>query len=187
MKQHTIKQAVSVSGVGLHSGSEVTMTFNPAPVNHGVKFQRVDLESSPIVAADVNKVVSTNRSTTIQSGKASVKTVEHALSALAGMGVDNALIEIDGPEAPILDGSNMEIVSMIAKVGLEEQSMDRDYFEIEETISYKDPESGAEFTAMPADSFQVTTMIDFDSPRRRKAFQIPLIHVLKMNQLDISY
>ena len=164
MKQHTIKEAVSVSGVGLHSGAKVTMTFNPAPVNHGVKFQRIDLESSPIVAADVNKVVSTNRSTTIQSGKASVKTVEHALSALLGMGVDNVLIEIDGPEAPILDGSNMEIVEKIESVGLEKQDLDRDFYEVEETIFYKDPETGAEFMATPADTFQVTTMIDFDSP-----------------------
>ena len=164
MKQHTIKQAVSVSGVGLHSGSKVTMTFNPAPVNHGVKFQRIDLESLPIVTADVNKVVSTNRSTTIQHGEASVKTVEHTLSALAGMGVDNLLIEIDGPEAPILDGSNAEIVEVIEKAGLEEQDMNREYFEIEEVISYKDEETGAEFMAMPAEEFQVTTMIDFNSP-----------------------
>jgi len=164
MKQHTIKQTVSVSGVGLHSGAKVKMTFNPAPVNHGVKFQRVDLDSSPLVAADVNKVVSTNRSTTLQSGAASVKTVEHALSALAGLGVDNVLIEINGPEAPILDGSNMEIVKALCKVGFEEQDVDREYFEIEETISYKDESTGAEFMAMPADTFQVTTMIDFDSP-----------------------
>lgn len=164
MKQHTIKQTVSVSGVGLHSGSDVTMTFNPAPVNHGVKFQRVDLEASPIVAADVNKVVSTNRSTTIQSGAASVKTVEHTLSALAGMGIDNVLIEINGPEAPILDGSNAKIIKIIEEAGIVEQDVDREYFEIEETISYKDEKTGAEFMAMPADTFQVTTMIDFDSP-----------------------
>jgi len=164
MKQHTIKQAVSVSGVGLHSGSHVTMTFNPAPVNHGIKFQRIDLDSAPVVVADVNKVVSTNRSTTIQSGTATVITVEHALSALAGLGIDNTLIEIDGPEAPILDGSNLEIVNKIMEIGLEEQDVDREYFEIEETISFKDPDSGAEFTAMPADTFQVTTMIDFNSP-----------------------
>ena len=164
MKQHTIKQAISISGVGLHSGSKVTMTFNPAPVNHGIKFQRIDLESSPIVAADVNKVVSTNRSTTIQHGKASVKTVEHTLSALMGLGIDNVLIEIDGPEAPILDGSNAEIVKKLEKSGKEEQDTDRDFFEIEETISYRDEETGAEFMAMPADHFQITTMIDFDSP-----------------------
>lgn len=164
MKQHTLKKTVSVSGVGLHSGAKVKMTFNPAPVNHGVKFQRVDLDSSPIVAADVNKVVSTNRSTTIKSGEASVKTVEHALSALAGLEIDNVLIEINGPEAPILDGSNAQIVKVLCKAGFEEQDMDREYFEIEETISYKDEKTGAEFMAMPADNFQVTTMIDFDSP-----------------------
>lgn len=164
MKQHTIKKTVSVNGVGLHSGAKVKMTFNPAPVNHGVKFQRVDLDSSPLVAADVNKVVSTNRSTTLKSGEASVKTVEHALSALAGLGIDNVLIEINGPEAPILDGSNAEIVKVLCKAGFEEQDMDREYFEIEETISYKDENTGAEFMAMPADTFQVTTMIDFDSP-----------------------
>ncbi len=164
MKQHTIKQTVAVSGVGLHSGSKVTMTFNPAPVNHGVKFQRTDLDGAPIVAADVNKVSSTNRSTTIQSGAASVKTVEHALSVLFGLEIDNVLIEIDGPEAPILDGSGKDILKAIEGVGKEEQDAEREFFEIEETISYRDEQTGAEFMATPADSFQVTTMIDFNSP-----------------------
>jgi UDP-3-O-[3-hydroxymyristoyl] N-acetylglucosamine deacetylase/3-hydroxyacyl-[acyl-carrier-protein] dehydratase len=164
MKQHTIKQTVSVSGVGLHSGSKVTMVFNPAPVNHGIKFQRIDLDGAPIVAADVSKVISTNRSTTIQSGDARVTTVEHTLSVLFGLEVDNVLIEIDGPEAPILDGSGKDILKALEEAGKEEQDSEREYFEIEETISFRDEKTGAEFMATPADSFQVTTMIDFNSP-----------------------
>ena len=113
MNQHTIKKIVSVSGVGLHTGKKVTLTFYPAPVNHGYKFKRVDLEGGPIVNADVNRVVSTQRGTTIQSGQAIVSTVEHALSALSGLQIDNVLMEIDGPEVPIMDGSAQPFVEAL--------------------------------------------------------------------------
>ncbi len=163
MKQHTIKKPVSVKGIGLHTGRSVTMTFNPAPVNHGFKFQRIDLESSPVINADVNKVISTNRGTTIKSGEAQVSTIEHTLSALIGLSIDNVLIEIDGPESPIMDGSAKAFIEALEQVGLEEQTADREYFEVVEPISYRDEVTGTELLALPADKFQVTTMIDFNS------------------------
>ena len=163
MKQHTIKKSVTVSGVGLHTGKPVTMTFKPAPANHGFKFQRIDLEEKPVISADVNKVVSTNRGTTIKSGDAIVSTVEHTLSALAGMEIDNVLIEIDGPEAPIMDGSAIDFVKKLEKAGLEELDEERQYFEITDPISFKDEETGTELLALPSKKFEITTMIDFNS------------------------
>lgn len=164
MKQRTIKRPVSVSGVGLHTGATVTITLLPAPVNHGVKFQRIDLEKQPLIAADISRVVSTQRGTTLRSGSAQVSTIEHALSAFAGMGIDNILVKLDGPELPILDGSAAQYVRMIRESGVEEQSEDREYFEVEEPIFYHDPESGSELLALPAEHFEVTTLIDFNSP-----------------------
>ena len=163
-KQQTIKKAFSVKGIGLHTGESTTMTFKPAATGHGFKFQRIDLDKQPIIPADVSKVSETKRGTTIQRGEAQVTTVEHALSALVGLGVDNCLIEINGGEAPILDGSNKMIVEKLAKIGLEEQEADREYFVIEEPISYKNEETGAEFLALPADNFEVTVLIDYNSP-----------------------
>lgn len=163
MNQHTIKKKVTLKGVGLHTGKAVKMTFLPAPINHGYKFKRVDLEDQPIINVDANKVCSTNRSTTLKSGEAHVATVEHALSALAGLCIDNVLIEIDGPEVPIMDGSAAEFVKVLAKAGKEEQEAAREYFIVEEPISFKDEETGTEFLALPADDFQVTAMVDFNS------------------------
>lgn len=164
MKQHTIKESVTVKGVGLHTGKKVIMTFRPAPVNHGYKFQRIDLEEKPIINADVNRVISTNRGTTLRSSGAQVSTVEHALSALSGMQIDNVLMEIDGPEVPILDGSAAEFVKALQKAGLKEQEAEREFFEVEEPISFHDEVTGTELMALPADDFEVTTMIDFNSP-----------------------
>jgi len=163
MNQHTIKQSISVNGVGLHTGAKVTLTFQPAPTNHGYKFKRVDLEGQPIVNADVNRVVTTQRSTTIQSGEAIVHTIEHIMSALAGLEIDNILMEIDGPEVPIMDGSAWPFVEALQKAGREVQDAARDYFEIEEPITYRDEETGVEMTALPADDFEIITMIDFNS------------------------
>lgn len=147
----------------MHTGKKVTMTFHPAPVNHGYKFQRIDLASKPIVSADVSKVVSTNRGTTIKNGEAQISTVEHTLSALVGMGIDNVLIEIDGPEVPILDGSAIEMVKALKKAGADEQDAEREYFEITEPISYVDDATGSELVALPSDEYQVTALIDFNS------------------------
>jgi UDP-3-O-[3-hydroxymyristoyl] N-acetylglucosamine deacetylase/3-hydroxyacyl-[acyl-carrier-protein] dehydratase len=164
MKQQTIKKPVSVQGVGLHTGKPATIIFNPAPVNHGYKFKRTDLEKKPVITADVNRVHSTQRGTTLIQGEATVNTVEHALSALAGLEIDNVLMEIDGPEVPIMDGSAGPFAKALLSAGIEEQELEKDYFEIEESIIYKDPESGAELIALPHPHFEVTTLIDFNSP-----------------------
>ena len=163
MNQTTIREAVSVQGVGLHTGKSVTITFQPAPTNHGFRFQRVDLPDQPIMPADVKLVVSTNRGTTLKSGEAQVSTVEHVLSALTGLHIDNVLMEIDGPEVPIMDGTSMPFVEAIRKAGVEEQDAEREYFVITEPISYKDEVSGTELLALPADGFEATVMIDFNS------------------------
>lgn len=163
MNQHTIQKPVSFSGIGLHTGKYVNATLLPAPENHGRVFKRVDLEDQPLVKADVSRVVSTNRSTVLQKGDAQVGTVEHLLSALTGLGIDNVLIEIDGPEVPILDGSAMPFVKMIEEAGIEKQNELCEFFQIEEPISYRDELTGSELVVIPADRFQVTTMIDFNS------------------------
>jgi len=162
-KQTTLIDSFSVKGIGLHSGKFINMTFEPAPANHGFRFQRIDLEDQPILMADVNRVVSTNRGTTIKQGEVQVSTIEHSLSALLGMNVDNALIKIDGPEAPIMDGSALDFIKGIEAVGVVELENDREIFVIEETISYRDEVTGTELIAMPADKFEVTAMIDFNS------------------------
>lgn len=163
MNQRTIKKTATIKGIGLHTGKEVTMTFQPAAAGHGVKFQRVDLSDQPIVRADVGNVVSTLRGTTLKQGDAHVSTIEHAMSALYGLCIDNVLIEINGPEAPILEGSAREFVKALESAGVEEQDTEREYLEITEPVSYRDEITGTELMALPADSFQVTTMIDFDS------------------------
>ena len=124
MKQNTIQQPATLSGIGLHTGKMVTLTFQPAPINHGFKFRRIDLEEQPILAADCDIVVSTNRGTTIRIGNAQVSTIEHALSALCGLHIDNILIEIDGPEVPILDGSAQLFINALQAAGIAEQDAD---------------------------------------------------------------
>ena len=163
MKQRTIKKAVRVEGIGLHTGKPACLTFQPAPVNHGYKFKRIDLENAPVINADVNRVVSTERGTTLKQGQATVSTVEHALSALSGLQIDNVLMELDGPEVPIMDGSAGHFVKALAEAGFEEQDTEREVFEISEAIFYLDKETGAELIALPHDSFEVTTLIDFNS------------------------
>jgi UDP-3-O-[3-hydroxymyristoyl] N-acetylglucosamine deacetylase/3-hydroxyacyl-[acyl-carrier-protein] dehydratase len=161
--QHTIKKSVTVAGVGLHTGQEVEMTFHPAPPNHGFKFKRIDLEGAPIIEADADLVVETARGTTISKGNARVSTIEHTLAALVGMGVDNALIELNASETPIMDGSSKVFVEAISAVGLEEQDAEREWITIKENISYRDPSRNTEMMLIPADEYQVTVMIDFDS------------------------
>ncbi len=170
MKQRTIQSETTLSGIGLHTGEMVNVTLTPAPENHGIKFKRIDLEGEPSVDADVNFVVSTNRSTTLEKGSARVSTVEHLLSACVGMRVDNLLVKLDGPEIPILDGSGKYFVEALKRAGFEEQTADVEFFEIQETISYKDPDTGSELVALESDSFQITTMIDFDSPILNKQY-----------------
>ncbi|MBK7409198.1 MAG: bifunctional UDP-3-O-[3-hydroxymyristoyl] N-acetylglucosamine deacetylase/3-hydroxyacyl-ACP dehydratase [Saprospirales bacterium] len=164
INQHTIQQPASLNGIGLHTGHSVSIMFRPAPVDHGIRFQRVDLPEKPIVKADLGMVMSTNRGTTLSQEGIVVSTVEHLLSALHGLEIDNILIEIDGPEVPIMDGSARMFVEALVKAGKTAQDAEREVLEILEPISYFDPETGSELMALPADEFQVTTLIDFNSP-----------------------
>lgn len=164
MKQCTIARDAVFAGIGLHTGKGATMTVRQAPVNHGIRFQRIDLKDSPVLPADVSRVISTNRGTTIKSGDAQVSTVEHILSALAGMGIDNVLIEIDGPEVPIMDGSSKPFTDAFTQAGIIVQELEKDYLELTETVAFKDELSGTELIAVPSDKFEVTAMIDFRSP-----------------------
>ncbi len=163
MKQSTIQKPISVRGVGLHTGKAVTLTIKPAEANHGYRFQRVDLPEQPVIPADVKLVISTNRGTTIKSGEAQVSTIEHVLSALTGLRVDNVLLEIDGPEMPIMDGTSMPFVKAVQEAGITELDAERDYYEVTEPISYKDEVTGTELLALPSDHFEATVMIDFNS------------------------
>jgi UDP-3-O-[3-hydroxymyristoyl] N-acetylglucosamine deacetylase / 3-hydroxyacyl-[acyl-carrier-protein] dehydratase len=163
IKQHTIKDKVVLSGVGLHTGVNVTINFLPAEPNHGIKFQRVDLEGQPIVEADVDYVVDTSRGTTIQKGEARVATVEHVLAALVGLEIDNVLVQLDGEETPIMDGSSMPFIEAIEQVGMEEQHALRNFFEVKESIFYQEDERNVEIAALPLDDYRVTVMIDYNS------------------------
>ncbi|MDQ3141608.1 MAG: bifunctional UDP-3-O-[3-hydroxymyristoyl] N-acetylglucosamine deacetylase/3-hydroxyacyl-ACP dehydratase [Bacteroidota bacterium] len=163
MNQRTIKRDVEVSGVGLHTGVRVTMQFKAAPEHFGIRFKRIDLPDHPIIVADVSRVISTNRGTTLQEGVAQVWTVEHTLSALMGLEIDNVLIELDGPEIPILDGSAKPFCDLLDQAGIQEQNALKDYFRITESIEFEDEETGAEYLAIPSDHLEVTTMIDFNS------------------------
>lgn len=163
-KQQTIKQAFTISGVGLHTGSTVNMTIHPASAGHGVKFKRIDLETPLTIPATPEYVTSTNYSTTIAKKEVSVTTVEHLLAALTGLCVDNVLVEIDGDEVPILDGCATEFIAAIKEAGIEEQEADQEFIEIDSTITYFDQDTGAEIIILPAEEFSATVMIDFDSP-----------------------
>ena len=162
-KQHTIGQEVTVSGVGLHTGAPVQMRFRPAPAHHGIKFQRVDLEGQPVVEADVDHVVDLSRGTTLEKNGARVATVEHVLAALVGSQIDNVLIELDGPEIPIMDGSAREFVHAFETVGSQEQHALRNFFEVTESVFYKDEARNVEIAALPLDDYRLTVMVDYNS------------------------
>ncbi len=164
VKQHTIKKSVTVSGVGLHTGVVSTMTFLPAKPGHGYKFQRIDLPGQPIVDADVDNVVDLSRGTTIEQSGARINTVEHTLAALVGLEIDNVLIQIDGPEPPIMDGSSIQFVEALQEAGIEEQNAFRNFFEITESVIYRDPTRDVEVAALPLDDYRVTVMVDYNSP-----------------------
>ena len=164
VKQKTIKSEISVTGVGLHTGANVTLTFCPAPDNHGFKFQRIDLPAQPIVDADCDNVTETARGTTITQNGASVSTVEHVMAALVGMDLDNVLLKLDGPEIPIMDGSAIKFIDVLESVGVVDQSTDREYFTIPNNITYTEPERKVEIVAMPLDDYRFTCMIDYNSP-----------------------
>ncbi len=148
----------------MHTGAEVSLTFRPADANHGIRFQRIDLPDKPTIAADVNRVASTLRGTTIREKDAQVSTIEHVMSALAGLHIDNVVVEIDGPETPIMDGSSQPFVECLLDAGKKELAEERECFVIEEPIEYKDEVTGTEIVGLPSDDFEVTAMIDFSSP-----------------------
>ena len=161
--QQTIKESVSLSGVGLHSGEQATVTFVPARVNHGIKFQRVDLPDEPIIPADVDYVINVNRGTTLEKDGAQVQTIEHVLATLVGLEIDNILIKIDNTEMPIMDGSANDFVEAIKSVGVKEQNAHRNFFEVPESIFYQDKEQDVEIAALPLDDYRITVMVDYNS------------------------
>ena len=162
-KQRTIKHAVSISGVGLHTGEKVTLTFNPAPENHWYKFQRIDLDNKPTIDADADLVVDTSRGTTLEQNGARVHTTEHVLAALVGLKIDNCLIQVTGPEMPIMDGSSIKFMELLEQAGIVEQTAERDYFVLTQNLSYEDSHKKVEMLAVPQDDFRVTVMVDYGS------------------------
>ena len=163
IKQKTLKGSFSLCGKGLHTGLNLTVTFNPAPENHGYKIQRIDLEEQPIIDAIAEKVIDTKRGTVLAVGEARVSTIEHGLSALYALGIDNCLIEVNGPEFPILDGSAMPYMEKIKQVGMVEQNTPKDYYIIRHKIEVKDEKTGSCVTILPDEEFSITAMCSFDS------------------------
>ncbi|RIV46115.1 bifunctional UDP-3-O-[3-hydroxymyristoyl] N-acetylglucosamine deacetylase/3-hydroxyacyl-ACP dehydratase [Flagellimonas pelagia] len=160
-KQRTIEKKVTLQGVGLHTGENVTMSFLPAKENHGYAFKRIDLEGEPIIEADANYVVNTQRGTNLEKNGVKIHTSEHVLAALVGLEIDNVLIELDAPEPPIMDGSSKFFVKALEEAGIVEQEQERDEYIVKDVISYKDETTGSEITVIPADYYQVTAMVDF--------------------------
>ena len=163
IKQKTLKGSFSLCGKGLHTGLNLTVTFNPAPENHGYKIQRIDLEDQPIIDAIAEKVIDTTRGTVLAVGEARVSTIEHGLSALYALGIDNCLIQVNGPEFPILDGSAMPYMEKIKQVGMVEQNTPKDYYIIRHKIEVKDEKTGSCVTILPDEEFSITAMCSFDS------------------------
>lgn len=163
MKQQTLQNSFTLKGVGLHTGLEIIVTFNPASENHGVKIKRVDLEGQPILDALADNVVNTQRGTVIGKDGVTVSTIEHGMAALYALGVDNCLIEVNASEFPILDGSSIEYVREINKVGIQAQSKDKDFYVVRKKIEVSDPETGSKIILLPDDSFCINSFIEFDS------------------------
>jgi UDP-3-O-[3-hydroxymyristoyl] N-acetylglucosamine deacetylase / 3-hydroxyacyl-[acyl-carrier-protein] dehydratase len=163
-KQHTLKTNTSISGTGLHTGVNVDMTLKPANAGFGIQFQRIDLPGMPIIKADCDLVTDTSRGTTLEINGAKVSTVEHVLAALVGMGIDNCLIEVNGPEMPIMDGSSQPFVELIEDAGVEEQAAAKAWYSVDQNIYHYDEQKRVEMVAMPSIEYQITTLIDFNSP-----------------------
>ena len=163
-KQHTLSKSISIKGTGLHTAILVEMNLKPANPGFGIQFQRTDLPGQPIIKADCDLVTDTSRGTTLQFGDAKVSTVEHILAALVGLGIDNVLIEINGPEIPIMDGSSAPFITFIEEAGIAEQDAAKAWYSIDENIYLYDEKKRVEMVAMPAIDYQITTLIDFNSP-----------------------
>jgi UDP-3-O-[3-hydroxymyristoyl] N-acetylglucosamine deacetylase/3-hydroxyacyl-[acyl-carrier-protein] dehydratase len=164
VQQQTIKSSVSYSGVGLHTGNSCTLTFKPAPENFGIRFVRTDIGGCPEIPADIDHVVDISRGTTLAVGDAKVHTVEHVLAAVVGLQIDNLIIELDGNEPPVGDGSAKPFVDALLEVGFEKQDAPKDYLIIDQTIQYSDEASGVDMAALPLDDYRVTAMIDYKNP-----------------------
>ena len=162
-KQKTLKGSFALCGKGLHTGLSLTVTFNPAPENSGYKIQRIDLDGQPVIEAIAENVVDTQRGTVLGKGDVRVSTIEHGMSALYAMGIDNCLIQVNGPEFPILDGSAAMYVDKIKEIGIEEQNAPKDYYIIRHKIEVKDEETGSCITILPDENFSLTTMCSFES------------------------
>jgi UDP-3-O-[3-hydroxymyristoyl] N-acetylglucosamine deacetylase/3-hydroxyacyl-[acyl-carrier-protein] dehydratase len=163
-KQRTIQKTITISGVGLHTGVKANMTFLPAAVGHGIKFQRIDVEGQPTIDADADLVVDVSRGTTIEQSGARVYTVEHTLAALVGLEIDNVLIQLDGPEPPIMDGSSIQFIEALQSAGFEELPTVRNFFELPEGVFYHEPDRNVEIAALPLNDYRVTVMVDYNSP-----------------------
>lgn len=163
-KQKTLKEAFSLSGKGLHTGLDITVTFNPAAENHGYKIQRIDLEGEPTIDAVAENVIDTQRGTVLGKKDVVVSTIEHAMAALYAYEIDNCLIQVNAPEFPILDGSSMAYAEQIENVGVIEQSDDKDYYIVKQKVEVKDPETGSSILILPDDKFSVSALISFNSP-----------------------
>jgi UDP-3-O-[3-hydroxymyristoyl] N-acetylglucosamine deacetylase len=168
LKQRTLSSKIRATGVGLHTGKKISLTLNPAPANSGIVFKRTDIESAPIKAS-LENVFDTRLSTSLSNDEIKISTVEHLLSALAGIGIDNAVIELDGPEVPIMDGSARPFVFMIQSAGIQEQSAAKRFIKIKKTIEVKQGEKWAKIE--PFDGFKVAFTIDFDHPAFRETSQ----------------
>ena len=164
MKQQTIKEAFTLTGKGLHTGMDITATFLPAADNHGYKFQRMDVEGQPVIDALAENVVETTRGTVIATGDVKVSTIEHSMAALYAAGIDNCLIQVNGPEMPILDGSSLPYVEKITEVGLEEQKSDKEYYVVKQRIDVKDEATGASIMLLPDEELSIDVMVEFNSP-----------------------
>ncbi|OQX95100.1 UDP-3-O-[3-hydroxymyristoyl] N-acetylglucosamine deacetylase [candidate division KSB1 bacterium 4572_119] len=163
-KQRTIKKTGSISGIGLHTGNKVTLTFNPAPENSGIRFKRVDVENCPEILADIDHVIDISRGTTIGQNGVEIHTVEHVLAAVAGLEIDNILVELTNNEPPVGDGSAMPFVEILQKAEIVEQSSPKDYVIIEKTIAYHDDENKIDIVVVPSDQFRITFMVDYQNP-----------------------
>lgn len=162
-KQHTLKESFTLQGKGLHTGLPITITFNPAPENHGYKIRRTDLEGQPIIDALAENVGNTQRGTVLVKGDVTVSTVEHAMAALYAMNIDNCLVDVDAPEFPILDGSSIQYVDAIQKVGLAEQNEERDYYIVRRKLEVRDEETGSKLILLPDEQFCINSFIEFES------------------------
>lgn len=180
LKQHTISSAASVSGKGLHTGVQSTLTFLPAPIHHGLVFQRTDLPEEPMIRALAEFVTDTSRGTTLTQNGASVQTVEHVLAALSGLCIDNCIIQLDGPEPPIMDGSSRAFVDCLKAAGLEEQDAPREYFIVEEPIYFQDAAKGIDLVITPSSHFSATVTVDYQST----VLPVQQAHISQMEQFD---